>query len=252
MRLQDKVAIITGASKGIGRALALGYAREGAHVALAARTADLLERAAEEVRALGRRALPIPTDVTDEEAVKHMVRAALDEFGRVDILVNNAGVAAARPIWGTPLKTWEWVMAVNLRGPFLCTKHVWKPMKTQGGGVIVNVGSLSGSLAEPMLSAYAASKWGLNGFTKSAAEEGRGDNIRVNLIAPGKVDTDVRKYVTEDKSRMMTVEDVVGAAIFLASDDAKHMRGQIIELEWAGPSRDGPGSKHPKKSREKD
>jgi 3-oxoacyl-[acyl-carrier protein] reductase len=125
-------------------------------------------------------------------------------------------------------------MSLNLRAPFLCTKHIWKPMQKQGGGVIINVGSLSGSRGEPMLSAYAASKWGLNGFTKSVAEEGKADNIRVNLIAPGKVDTDMRAYVPEDKSEMLTVEDCVGVAIFLASDEAEHIRGQIIELEWAG------------------
>lgn len=235
MRLKDKIAIITGASKGIGRAIALGYAREGAHVALVARSADLLDEVAAEVRALDRRALPLPTDVTDEESVERMVAATLDEFGRIDILVNNAGMASYRPVWGIKLSQWEQIMALNLRAPFLCTKHVWKPMKAGGGGVIVNVGSLSGSRGDPLISAYTASKWGLNGFTKSVAEEGKADNIRVNLIAPGKVDTDMRAGVAEDKSRMMIAEDCVGVAIFLASDEAEHIRGQIIELEWAGP-----------------
>ena len=143
MRLESKVAIITGASKGIGRAIALGYAREGAHVTLAARSADLLEEAAREIRTLGMRALPAPTDVTDEEAVKRMVQATLDEFGRIDILVNNAGMASFRPVWGIRLSQWEAIMALNLRAPFLCTKHVWKTMRNQGGGVIINVGSLA-------------------------------------------------------------------------------------------------------------
>ena len=233
MRLKDKIAIVTGASKGIGRAIALGYAREGAHVALVARSADRLDEVAAEVRALNRRALPLPTDVTDEEDVKHMVAATTEEFGRIDVLVNNAGMASYRPVWGIKLSQWEEIMALNLRAPFLCTKHVWKPMKAGGGGAIVNVGSLSGSRGEPLLSAYVTSKWGLNGFTKSVAEEGKADNIRVNLIAYGKVDTDFRAFVPEDKSKMLTVEDCAGVAIFLASDEAEHIRGQIIEMEWA-------------------
>lgn len=239
MRLQDKVALITGASKGIGRAIALGYAREGAHVALAARSADLLEELADEIRALGRKALTVPTDVTDEDAVKAMVAATLDHFGRLDILVNNAGTSSYRPVWGVKLSQWESIMALNLRGPFLGTKHVWKHMRDAGGGIIINVGSLAGSRGDPLLSAYTASKWGLNGFTKSVAEEGKADNIRVNLIAPGKVDTEFRAFVPEDKSRMMVVEDCVGVSIFLASDEAEHIRGQIIELEWAGPDENG-------------
>jgi 3-oxoacyl-[acyl-carrier protein] reductase len=235
MRLESKVAIITGASKGIGRAIALGYAREGAHVTLAARSADLLEEAAREIRTLGVRALPVPSDVTDEEAVKRMVKATLDEFGRIDILVNNAGMASFRPVWGIRLSQWEAIMALNLRAPFLCTKHVWKTMRSQGGGVIINVGSLAGSSGGPLISAYATSKWGLNGFTKSIAEEGKPDNIRVNLIAPGEVDTEMRAAIPEDKSRIMTVDDCVGVAVFLASDEAQHIRGQVIELAWAGP-----------------
>jgi NAD(P)-dependent dehydrogenase (short-subunit alcohol dehydrogenase family) len=252
MRLQDKIAIITGASKGIGRAIALGYAREGAHVVLAARSSDLLEEVAGEVRALGRQALAVPTDVIDEEAIKNMVGEALDEFGRIDVLVNNAGVGMFRPVWGTPLKTWEWIIGVNLRAPFLCTKHVWKPMKQGGGGVIVNIGSLSGSRAEPMYSAYAASKWGLNGFTKSVAEEGKEDNIRVNLIAPGKVDSEMRARVAEDKSQILTVENCVGLAVFLASDEAEHIHGQIIELERAGADINRSNRKNRKKSKEKE
>lgn len=239
MRLKDKIAIVTGASKGIGRAIALGYARQGAHLSLAARSEDLLDEVADQIRGLGRRALSIPTDVTDEEQVQHMVEATLDEFGRVDVLVNNAGAASMRPVWGIRLSQWESIMALNLRAPFLCTKHVWKPMKAGGGGAIINVGSLAGSRGGPMISAYAASKWGLNGFTMSVAEEGKADNIRVNLIAPGEVDTDMRTIIDEDKSRMMVAEDCVGVAVFLASDEAEHIRGQIIELEWAGPGING-------------
>ena len=233
MRLQDKVAIVTGASKGIGRAIALGYASEGAHLALAARTPELLDEVSAEIHALGQRAISVPTDVTDEEQIKQMVQATLDEYGRIDILVNNAGVGTYRPVWGTHVSSWNKIMSVNLLGPFLGTKHVWKPMKQQGGGIIINIGSLSGARPEPMYTAYAASKWGLAGFTKSAAEEGKADNIRINLLSPGKVDTPMREPVVEDKTKMLTAQDCVGTAIFLASDEAQHIRGQVIELDWA-------------------
>jgi NAD(P)-dependent dehydrogenase (short-subunit alcohol dehydrogenase family) len=233
LRLKDKVAIITGASKGIGRAIALGFAREGADVTLAARSGDLLEEVAEEVRQIGRRALPVVTDVTDEAAVESMVARTVEEFGQLDILVNNAGIPATRPVWGVRLEQWEHIMAVNLRGPFLCTKHAWRVMRKQGSGVIVNVGSLAGTRAYPMVSAYSASKWGLVGLTKACAEEGKRDGIRVNIMCPGKVNTEMRANVAEDKSQMMKVEDCVGTAIYLACDESAHVRGQVIELEWA-------------------
>ncbi len=234
MRLKDRIAVITGASKGIGRALALGFAREGAHVVLAARTAADLEAVADEVRALEREALSVPTDVTDETQVKALIAAALNRFGRIDVLVNNAGAGAFRPIYGTPLKTWNWLMDVNLKSTFLCTKHVWKPMRAQGGGSIVNIASLSGTRAYPMYGAYSASKWGQIGFTKTAAEEGKPYGIRVNAVAPGKVDTPMRANVAEDKEKMLKAEDCVGVVVFLASDEARYITGQVIEIEWFG------------------
>jgi hypothetical protein len=163
MRLQDKVAIITGASRGIGRAIALGFAREGTHVTLAARTQPELDAVAEEIHALpgGQpRALVVPTDVTVEEQVKAMVDAPVAAFGRVDILVNNAGVGAFRPAYGTPLKTWEWIMSIHATSTFLCTKHAWKPMRKAGGGSIINISSLSGTRIYPMYSAYPFKKPG--------------------------------------------------------------------------------------------
>ncbi|MCB9135543.1 MAG: SDR family oxidoreductase [Anaerolineales bacterium] len=235
MRLKDKVAIITGAGRGIGRAIALGFAREGAHVALAARTQAELEAVAEEIRTLGEnapRTLVIPTDVTLEEQVEAMVKATVDTFGQVDILINNAGVGAFRPAYGTPLKTWEWIMSINATSTFLCTKHVWKSMKKAGGGSIINVSSLSGTRIYPMYSAYSASKWAQLGFTKVTAEEGKPANIRVNALAPGKVDTPMRANVSEDKEQMLKAEDCVPSAIFLASDESRYITGQILEIEW--------------------
>jgi len=232
MRLKDKVAIITGASKGIGEAIALGFAREGAHVVLAARTADLLEDVAKKVRKLDREALAIATDVTQEDQVSALVEAAKDKFGRVDVLVNNAGAGMWRHVWRTSMETWDWLIGVNLTGPFLCTKHVWKIMEAGGGGSIINVGSMSGSRAFPLMSAYSASKWGLVGLTKSTAAEGGPVGIRVNVINPGKVATGFRA-AAGDPEPILEAEDCVGLAIFLASDESRHIHGQVIEIDHA-------------------
>ncbi len=238
MRLNNKIAIITGAGRGIGRAIALGYAAEGAHIALAARTVDELNTVAAEIRATGQRAIAIPCDVTSEDQVKTMIKTALEEFGRIDILVNNAGAGAFRPGYGTPLETWNWMMDVNAKSTYLCTKHAWRPMRQTGGGTIINISSTSGTRAYPMYAAYTASKWAQIGFTKATAEEGKPDHIRVNAIAPGKVDTPMRAGLAEDKARMLTAQDCVGVAIFFASDDARFVTGQALEIEWFGPAAD--------------
>lgn len=232
MRLLDKVALITGGGRGIGRALALGYAREGAHVILTARTQNDIDAVAEEVRAVGRQALPVAGDVSNEEQVKETVARALAEFGRVDILVNNAGIGSLRPIHGIALSAWERTLAVNLTGTFLFTKHIWKPMQKQEGGIIVNIASIGGRRGLPLQAAYAASKWGQIGFTLSAAEEGKPLNIRVNAVAPGRGDTAMRATINEDKSKILKAEDHVGVCVFLASEEARYITGQVIEIDW--------------------
>jgi NAD(P)-dependent dehydrogenase (short-subunit alcohol dehydrogenase family) len=234
MRLQNKITFITGGGRGIGRALALGFAREGAHVVLAARTQAEVEAVAEEVRALGQKALPLVCDVSNEEQAKAALQTALAEFGRLDVLVNNAGIGAMRPIHGTPLATWQKVLDVNLTGTFLCTKHAWKAMQTQGGGSIINISSMAGTRGVALLTAYSASKWGQIGLTLSAAEEGKPHGIRVNAIAPGKGDTAIRANITEDKSKILTAEDHVGVGVFLASDESRYITGQVIEIDWFG------------------
>ncbi|NDJ53648.1 MAG: SDR family oxidoreductase [Chloroflexi bacterium] len=238
MRLEDQVAIVTGASRGIGEAIALAFAREGADLILAARTLADLERVAQKVEMLGRRAIVIETDITDETAVKQMIQRGHEALGKIDILVNNAGVTMFRPVRGIHLDIWERMMAVNLRGPFLCTKHVWRIMQKQGGGVIVNIGSTAGSRTYPHIGAYSASKWGLTGFTKVCAEEGKPDNIRVNIVNPGRVRTAMRDYhFVDDSAPILEADDIVGSVIFLASDDARYVYGQIIEIEHPGPPR---------------
>ncbi len=232
MRLDRKVVIITGGGRGIGRALAVGFAEQGARLALAARTASELNETGRLVRLAGSVALDVVCDVSDETQVRGMVQRVLDEWGTVDVLVNNAGVAGARPVWGVTLSSFERTLAVNLVGTFLCTKHVWQPMKVGGGGSIINISSLGGVRGYPLLSAYCASKWGQIGFTLACAEEGKTDNIRVNAVAPGKADTAFRAQITEDKARMLRAEDHVGVCLFLASDEAKFVTGQVIQLDW--------------------
>jgi len=232
MRLQDKFAFITGGGRGIGRALGLGFAREGATVALAASSQAQAEKAAEEVRALGRPALALVCDVTDEAAVQAALQRALAEFGRLDVLVNNAGLGSMRPIHGITRSSWEQAIAVNLTGTFLCTKHVWKPMQKQGGGAILNISSLVGRRGTAHMAAYAASKWGQIGFTLSAAEEGKPYAIRVNAVAPGKGDTAMRAPIAEDKTKILRAEDHVGVCVFLASDEARYITGQVVEIDF--------------------
>jgi 3-oxoacyl-[acyl-carrier protein] reductase len=234
MRLKDKVAIITGGGRGIGKAIALGFANQGANIVVAARTESEVIAVAEKVKELSRESIGFVCDISDENQVKNLVDATIKKFNRVDVLINNAGIGSMRPVYATALESFEKVLKVNLTGTFLCTKHVWQPMKNSGGGSIVNVSSLGGLVGYPLLSGYCASKWGQIGFTKACAEEGKKDNIRVNAIAPGKADTAIRSKIKEDKSKMLTPEDQVDACVFLASDESRYITGQVISLEWFG------------------
>lgn len=234
MRLKDKVVIITGGGRGIGRAIALGFANQGAHIIVAARTESEVIAVAEKVREVGRESQGIVCDISDENQVKNLIESTITNFKRIDVLINNAGIGSMRPVYATPRESFEKVLKVNLTGTFLCTKHVWQPMKNSGGGSIINISSLGGLVGYPMLSAYCASKWGQIGFTKACAEEGKKDNIRVNAIAPGKADTAIRSKIREDKSKMLTPEDQVDACVFLASDESRYITGQVISLEWFG------------------
>jgi NAD(P)-dependent dehydrogenase (short-subunit alcohol dehydrogenase family) len=234
MRLKDKVAIITGGGRGIGKAIALGFANQGAHIVVAARTESEVISVAEKINELGRDSLGIVCDISDENQVKNLMDMTIQHFGKIDVLINNAGIGSMRPVYATSLESFEKVIKVNLTGTFLCTKHVWQSMKNSGGGSIINVSSLGGLVGYPMLSAYCASKWGQIGFTKACAEEGKKDSIRVNAIAPGKADTAIRSKIKEDKTKMLTPEDQVDACVFLASDESRYITGQVISLEWFG------------------
>ncbi len=232
-RFENKTVLITGASRGIGKSLAHAFAREGANLVLTARTHADLEKVASEIRQEhGVGVLPVAGDVSDEDHAKAAIESALNEFKQINVLINNAAISGMRPIYGLQKASWEKTIAVNLTGTFLFTKHVWKPMKSQGGGAIINIASTGGQKGFPLLAAYCASKWGQIGFSKTAAEEGKPDNIRVNVVAPGKADTDIRAQVKEDKTKMLTASDCNGVCLFLASDDAKWITGEVIAVEW--------------------
>ena len=223
MILKDKVAVITGAGRGIGKAVAAAYARAGANLALCARTASELDQTVAELRALKVAVYGWVCDVSLEEPVKEFVGAASKQFGRVDILVNNAGVMT-RPVPMTELdvKKWDYTMAVNLRGPFLITQAVLPIMMKQKGGSIINVSSSIGRGAYSNFLAYATSKWGLEGFTQTLAAEARSYSIRVNSVEPGYVATKLTGF---HGSKPESVTDVF---VYLASDESKGVTGKML------------------------
>jgi 3-oxoacyl-[acyl-carrier protein] reductase len=223
MKLKDKVAVITGGGRGIGQAIAQAYAREGAKLALCARSAAELDQTVKELRALDREAEGWICDVSLEEPVKEFIAGVHKKFGRIDILVNNAGVMT-RPTSMTELdvKKWDYTIAVNLRGPFLVTQAVLPIMMKQKSGSIINVSSSIGRGAYANFIAYATSKWGLEGFTQTLAAEARSDNIRVNSVEPGYVATKLTGY---HGSKPESVTDVF---VFLASDESKAVSGKML------------------------
>jgi NAD(P)-dependent dehydrogenase (short-subunit alcohol dehydrogenase family) len=254
MKLEGKVAIVTGASRGIGKAIAIGFAKEGASVIVAARTEiekdknlpGTIYQTAQEIRELGGKALPVRCDVTDEASVVSMVEKALSEFGHIDILVNNAGVAFACPVVETPLKRWELVLRVNLTGAFLCAKAVLPSMIKQRRGSIINISSLAanerdGGTVNTGL-AYAVAKAGLDRFTWGLAAEVGRFNIAVNCIKPHHVvDTEGMRFQVrneEERKGWVSPEKIVKCAIFLAAQDANGVTGIVATDEelsaWHG------------------
>ena len=185
MKLKDKIAIVTGGGRGIGRAAALAFAQEGAHLVLVARSVSEIEAVAEEVRRLGREALSVQTDVANKSDVESMVQQTLERFGKVDILVNNAGVAVHNPIPDIREEDWDLNINVNLKSVFLCTQAVFNHMCGQGSGYIVNVSSLAGKYYPYKMEAYGAAKLGVVGLTGFTQEEGRPHGVRAILVRPG-------------------------------------------------------------------
>ena len=233
--LTGQIAIVTGAAQGLGQQIAITLAANGAKVACLDMKMEALEDTIKAITDAGGSAEPFECNVTDRQRVDDVVEEIAEKWEKIDILVNNAGIGAMRPVWGTPKRSFEAILAVNLIGTFLCTKHVWRPMRDAGGGSIINVSSMGGLTGYPLLSAYCASKFGQIGFTKACAEEGKRDNIRVNAIAPGKADTALRAQIKENKALMLKPEDHVGICIFLGSTESQYINGQVIPIVWYGP-----------------
>ncbi len=223
MHLKDKVALVTGAGRGIGKAIALAYARAGAKLAICARTESEVEQSAQEIRITKAEAEGWVCDVSIEESAKEFVKHVIQKFGRIDILVNNAGVMTrAVPTTDLEVKKWDYTMAVNLRGPFLMSKAVLPAMMKQKSGSIINVSSMIGRGAYPNFIAYATSKWGLEGFTQTLAAEVRSSQIRVNSVEPGVVATKLTGYSGSQP------ESITEVFVYLASDEAKGITGKML------------------------
>jgi NAD(P)-dependent dehydrogenase (short-subunit alcohol dehydrogenase family) len=213
-RLGGKIALITGANRGIGRGIAEAFAAEGAALILTARDAALLNETAEALKRSGADALAVPADVTEERQVQEVFRRAMDRFGRLDILVNNAGTFSGyAPIDELSLESWDWIMAVNLRGPFLCTREAFRIMKQQRGGRIINIGSIASQRVRPNSAGYSTSKHGLLGLTQVTALEGRDHGISCGILHPGNVMVEKR---AGDPEPMMSPEDIAMAAVAMA------------------------------------
>ena len=244
MRLDGKVAIITGASRGIGFAIAEAYVREGARIALCGSRLSSAEKAVSILREKYPDAdmLPIGVNVNDTEDIKAMVSAVVSKWGRIDALVNNAGITSTKSILEMTDEDFTSVIDINLVGPFKITREVANVMKDNGGGSIINTSSMVGSYGGKMQTAYSSSKFGINGLTKSCAKELGQYNIRVNAVAPGAVATDMAKEFTSDKMRqylaMMTPlgrmaepDELAGAYVYLASDESTFTTGTIINVD---------------------
>ena len=256
MRLQDRVAIVTGAAKGMGSAISGALAGEGAHLVLAAREPAPLEALARSFteRRGGRRYIPVPTDVTDPGAVQVLAQRALDEFGRIDVLVNAAGVIGPieTPLHKIAPEDWDRVLGVNLKGTFLCCRAVVPAMMERRSGKIINIAGTSGLRGYRFRAAYSSSKWALRGLTRTLALEVGPYGVNVNAICPGVVEGDRMTTIINEKARVRNWapdqvfheyieemalrrftkdDDIAHAVVFLASDESRQITGHEIVVD---------------------
>jgi 3-oxoacyl-[acyl-carrier protein] reductase len=218
MKLKGKTAVITGAGRGIGRAISIALAKEGANIVLAAPEVDQIEAVSEEIRALGGEALPVQTDIRFKSEIVAMARAAFDKFGSVEILVNNGGVAVHNAIPDIKEEDWDFTMSVNLKGTFLCTQAFFQHMCDRQQGHIINIVSRAGKVASAKFGAYAASKFGALGFTQTTDAEGLPFNVKATAICPGAVDTQQRsENHVDDHSKLLLPEDVADYVAFIVT-----------------------------------
>jgi len=240
--LSEQVALVTGASRGLGRSIALELAKNGANVVInyAGNEAKAKE-VVEEIKQLGQESFDVQADVSSEEDVKRMVKQVTDEFGRLDILVNNAGITKDNLIMRMKEEEFDQVVNTNLKGAFLCTKAVTRQMMRQRRGKIVNVASIVGVRGNPGQANYVAAKAGVIGLTKTTAQELASRNILVNAVAPGFIATDMTDVLTDEQretilsmvplARLGNPEDVAKVVRFLASSDSDYMTGQTLHID---------------------
>jgi meso-butanediol dehydrogenase / (S,S)-butanediol dehydrogenase / diacetyl reductase len=247
VRLKDKVCIVTGGGSGIGRATCLIFAREGARVVVADKRKEAAEAVAAEGAAIGATMMPMMMDVSRDDDAERVVEQTVKAFGRLDVLVNNAGYGFAGTVVDTDEQAWEDLMAVNVRGVFLCSKHAIPAMAATGGGVIVNTASVVAAVGIRNRAAYCASKGAVAVFTRAIAIDHVGEGIRCNAIAPGTIDTpyfdeilrkspvaaDSRKALEARQllGRLGTPEEIAAGILFLASDESRFATGSILTLD---------------------
>ena len=240
-QLANQVAVVTGAGRGIGRAIALKFAAEGADVVCVSRTQENSEKVANEVRALGRKAWAIAVDVSDSAAVAAAAEKILAEAGKVDILVNNAGVTKDGLLMRMSDSDWDVVLNTNLKGAFSFTKAFTRSFAKQRSGRIINISSVIGLMGNAGQANYAASKAGLIGFTKAVARELASRNVTCNAIAPGFIETDMTSVLNEEmKTNLLKQiplnsfgkgDDIANAVLFLASPGARYITGQVLTVD---------------------
>jgi 3-oxoacyl-[acyl-carrier protein] reductase len=239
MELADKIAIVTGSGRGIGRAIALRLAEAGADVVV--NDVEPLEAVVKEIKTLGRQALPVLADVSSSSEVDKLVEEAIAAYGRIDILVNNAGIARDQLLLRMTEEEWDSVLRVDLKSVFLCTRAVLKYMVKQRSGRIISISSITGVVGNPGQANYAAAKAGIIGFTRTIAKEVASRGITVNAIAPGFIDTEMTKQLKEEwreelKKRIPlgcfgSPRDVAEAVAFLASEGAGYITGQVLGVD---------------------
>jgi len=245
MRLNGKTAIVTGARRGIGRAIALALAREGANVVVGDTSQEDCQKVVDEIEGLGRRGLALKCDVSSSHDVEDMVRKTVARFGRVDILVNNAGIISYRPFLELTDEDWDKTLNVNLKGQFLCARATARDMVKNNWGRIINIASISSGgcgIAFPLIAHYTASKGGVVALTEALALELTPHGVNVNAICPGAIDTDMAKGVKEGgqlaqvlaripKGRLGQPEEIANLAVFLASEESNYISGAAIVID---------------------
>jgi len=241
MLLKDKVAVITGGASGIGKEVALAFAKEGADVCICDINEEALGGATKEIESLGRKAIGLKVDVTDYPQAEEMIQKVLDKFSKIDILINNAGITRDNLLVRMKEDEWDAVINVNLKGTFNCTKAVSKAMIKQRSGRIVNIASIIGLMGNAGQANYAASKGGIISFTKSVAKELASRNINVNAIAPGFIKSDMTAKLSQERQEWMLklipmnrfgeASDVARVALFLVSELSNYITGHVVQVD---------------------